>query len=122
MTKKLSSRIAERIAIKKSSRSAMYRATFLVLRDDIVQALDDGWSIKTIWETLHEEGKINFTYQSFLTYVKRVILAPKPVAANIETAKPPLPKPPEPTKPMQLMAPGVRGFTFQATPNKEDLI
>ena len=60
MAKSLSERITARMVKKKPSRSAQNRAAFLALRVDIKQALDDGWPVKSIWETLHEEGKIDF--------------------------------------------------------------
>ncbi len=75
MTKNLSVRIAERTAQKKPSRNGQNRATFLAIRGDVKQALDDGWPVKTIWETLHEEGKVSFSYQAFRGYANRLILS-----------------------------------------------
>lgn len=75
MAKSLSQRIAERSLKKAPSRNAQNRATFLAVRSDIKQALDDGWPVKSIWEILHEEGKINFSYQAFRGYVNRLILS-----------------------------------------------
>jgi hypothetical protein len=46
------------------------------MRGDVKQAIDDGWPVKTIWETLHEEGKVSFSYQAFRGYVNRLILSP----------------------------------------------
>lgn len=74
MQKSLSARIAERTGIKTPSRNAKNRAAFLAVRPDIKQAMDDGWPVKTIWETLHAEGKITFSYQAFRGYVNRIIL------------------------------------------------
>ena len=70
----LSERIADRVVKKKPSRNAQNRAAFLALRQDIQEALADGWPVKTIWETLHEEGKVTFGYQAFRGYVNRLIL------------------------------------------------
>ncbi len=75
MAKRLSERIADRVVKKKPSRNAQNRAAFLALRQDIKEALADGWPVKTIWETLHEEGKVTFGYQAFRGYVNRLILA-----------------------------------------------
>ncbi|MBK6959228.1 MAG: hypothetical protein IPH22_13760 [Nitrosomonas sp.] len=44
---------------------------FLLLRDEINEAIDDGWSVKYIWEVLSEEGKITFSYQTFLNLVNK---------------------------------------------------
>lgn len=122
MAKSLSERIAARIVKRKPSRSAQNRATFLALRADIKQALDDGWPVKNIWETLHEEGKVNFSYQAFRGYTNRLILTPPAAGETAQTtvdvgtgkAKTPTVKKPE--------EPAATGFTFNKTPKKEDLL
>ena len=68
MAKKLSERIAERTERKTPSRHGKNRAAFLALRDDVKEAIDDGWPIKEIWDTLCEEGKVSFSYETFRTY------------------------------------------------------
>ena len=85
MTKNLSVRIAERTAQKNPSRSEQNRATFLAIRGDVKQALDDGWPVKTIWETLHEEGKVSFSYQAFRGYANRLILSSPASRATVST-------------------------------------
>lgn len=122
MAKSLSERIAARSVKKKPSRSAQNRAAFLALRVDIKQALDDGWPVKSIWETLHEEGKIDFSYQAFRGYANRLILSP-PTAAEATSA----PEASNPTKPVSpktaLKKPEkAAGFTFNSEPKKEDLL
>jgi Family of unknown function (DUF5338) len=74
MEKSLSKRIAERTGLNPVSRNNKNRAAFLALKSDIQQAMEDGWPVKTIWETLQEEGKIPFSYQAFRGYVNRLIL------------------------------------------------
>ena len=85
MTKNLSVRIAERTAQKKPSRNGQNRATFLAIRGDVKQALDDGWPVKTIWETLQEEGKVSFSYQAFRGYANRLILSSPASRATVST-------------------------------------
>jgi hypothetical protein len=87
MAKSLSARIAERIARKKPAGNVRNRAAFLALRGEVKQAIDDGWPVKTIWETLHDEEKVAFSYQAFRGYVNRLILSPP---ANGETAPAPV--------------------------------
>lgn len=71
MEKKLSQRMAEN-AVKKNKRNARFNlAMFLLLRDEINEAINDGWSVKYIWEILSEEGKITFSYQTFLNFVNK---------------------------------------------------
>jgi nuclear transport factor 2 (NTF2) superfamily protein len=69
MKKKLSERIAERAKSKQQSRNAKNRAQFLHVRDEIQEALDDKWTIKDIWGTLHIEGTITFSYEAFRKHV-----------------------------------------------------
>lgn len=132
MAKSLSTRIAERAARKKPSRNAQNRAAFLSLRGDVKQALDDGWPVKTIWETLHAEGKVGFSYQAFRGYVNRLILSPRAseeaAPAPAEAAEPGKPAKPDPNakaKPESPQpkkdAPTIGGFNFNPTPKKEDL-
>ena len=112
MAKSLSERIAARAVKKKPSRSAQNRAAFLALRVDIKQALDDGWPVKSIWETLHEEGKVDFSYQAFRGYSNRLILS-----RATESTMPTSEGTAAPDK-----KPDVSGFTFNPIPNKEELL
>ncbi|MBP9806400.1 MAG: TraK family protein [Candidatus Accumulibacter sp.] len=132
MAKSLSARIAERIARKKRAGNVRNRAAFLALRGEVRQAIDDGWPVKTIWETLHDEEKVTFSYQAFRGYVNRLILlppvsgeaAPAAVVADqsrqaasrlaLQSAKNPAEWQPE--------KPAATGFTFNRTPKKEDLL
>lgn len=93
MEKKLSQRMAE-YAVKKNKSNARFNlAMFLLLRDEINEAIDDGWSVKYIWEVLYEEGKITFSYQTFLNLVNKYktnsSLQSKTIIAKKESA--PLP-------------------------------
>ncbi|MEM4988465.1 TraK family protein [Collimonas sp. H4R21] len=77
MEKTLSERIAVRT--KATSRttktnSARNRSAFRRVQDDIKLALDDGWPVKLIWETLHEEKAIAFSYQTFRVYTNELVL------------------------------------------------
>ena len=85
MTKNLSARIAERAARKKPPRNGQNRVTFLAMREDVKQAIDDGWPVKTIWETLHEEGKVSFSYQAFIGYANRLILSSSASRTTVST-------------------------------------
>lgn len=122
----LSTRIAERAARSIPSRSAKNRAAFLAVRDDVKQALADGWPRRAIWETLHEEGKIAFSYQAFRTYVNRLILE-----KGLETERGRVAGKEEGggksgqggVRPVDKNSiAGLPSFTFNSTPKKEDLI
>lgn len=63
-------RIAEQLGTP--SRSGAYRAAFLAVQNDVQEALDKGWTVQSVWVTLHKEGKINFSYPTFCRFVKRL--------------------------------------------------
>jgi hypothetical protein len=69
MTKKLSERIAERATAKAQGRNAKNKAQFLSVRNEVEEALGENWTVKDIWETLHEEGAISFSYEAFRKHV-----------------------------------------------------
>lgn len=48
-------------------------AEFLSFKAQIKKAIDDGWSVKFIWETLHQDKKISVSYRMFLLMVKQHI-------------------------------------------------
>jgi hypothetical protein len=127
---KLSVRIAAREVAKKPSPYAINRAAFLALRQDIKDAMADGWNVMSIWETLHEEGKVSFGYEAFRKYVNRLILLPPPAVAT-ETEEVYAPKKPavatgqQPMEPLPkktaAQPPQNGGFVFDPEPKKEDL-
>ena len=131
MAKSLSARIAERVARKKPAGNVRNRAAFLALRGEVKQAIDDGWPVKTIWETLHGEGKVDFSYQAFRGYVNRLILSPPAsgeatplvVADQSRQAAPrSVPQSARTPAEWQPEKPTATGFTFNRTPKKEDLL
>ena len=108
------------------------RSAFLALRDDIKEAMTDGWALKQIYRTLHTQQKINFSYQTFVNYANELILNPKQVSktttspslvnqdtkqekpeqkASLNNTETTIKKPPE-----------LPGFIFNPIANKEDLI
>lgn len=70
--KLLTEQIAERARVKSPSAPHANRATVLALRDQIQQALDDRWSVLAIYQTLHEDGHVAFSYQAFRRYVNQI--------------------------------------------------
>lgn len=98
MTESLSERIARREGRHRSG-----RAEFLAVRDDVRQALADGWSVKAVWSVLHEEGTVTCGYWSFGRYVRRYI-----TGVRSDT---PAPRPATPGR-----------FTHNPKPTTEDLV
>lgn len=99
----LSDRIASRIQrLPKASTAARNRSAFLSLREEIQQAYTDGWSLLAIWQALHDEQRVPFTYQAFRRYARQLIVSPPPSG----------PKQASQAKP----------FAFNPTPSKEHLL
>ena len=137
MAKSLSDRIAERMSVRKPTGAGKNRAEFLAARNDVKKAMDDGWPVKVIWETLRDEGKISFGYDAFIGYVNRLIRSvdatapapvPPPAADQAKGGKPAQqegkskakePKAPEPKKPGSA---AIASLNFDPKPNKEDLL
>lgn len=132
MEKNLSERIAARVVGKRAPGDRSHgdenqnRAIFLALRPDIKQALEDGWAIKSVWETLHEEGKVTFGYDAFRRYTKHLILQPAsltPTQVHTGQSDVAMTVEPESGEPKTKEAlPQLGGFTFNPSPKKEDLI
>ena len=110
----LSERIAAKQRNKKSSDKSVNKAAFLALKKDIASALADGWSIKLVWETLFEEGKISFSYKTFCGYVARLIAAEKKSSTQEHTK--------DGEKAKSKAKTEIRGFTFNPKPNLEELL
>ncbi|WP_058499716.1 TraK family protein [Legionella gratiana] len=113
MENSLSERIAAKQMTRKCSDKSVNKAAFLAQKPDIDAALADGWSIKLVWETLVEEGKISFSYKTFCGYVARSIAAEKrPSQENIKEDK----------QAKSKAKTEIRGFTFNPKPNLEELL
>lgn len=93
---------------------------FLAVRDDVKAAVHEGYTIKTIWAALCNAKRIDFCYETFRTYVNRLIRGP---AEN--QAAPPKDAKDQPdtnkTGPKIIKPAPAPGFTFNPNPNKEDL-
>ena len=112
MAKTLAERIAERINQQPQARKASGKVAFLALKDEIAQAVQSGWPVKEIWQTLHDEGRIAVGYHAFNLYVNKYIR--EPAAAATLSITPPTAKEPAPLTPA--------GFRINATPKKEDIV
>ena len=119
MAKTLSKRIASRLSQKPGDSNRSNRMIFLALREEIHEALNDGWTVKVIWETLQEEGKIGFGYQSFNRYVKQLIKDRPAGGAKTKVEK--TLASPSSTTPKKPTDEGTRGFEWNPNPRKEDL-
>lgn len=49
------------------------KVAFLAMCEDISEALEKGWSMTVIWETLRDEGSFTATYNTFRLYVLKYL-------------------------------------------------
>ena len=111
--KSLSERIADRLNSKKEISGAGNKAVFLALKMDIEEAIKAGWSLRQIWQTLRDEQKITFTYETFRKYANKLIHE----KSNKTDAKLDNNQVETPEKKQNK-----NGFTFDSQPNKKDLL
>jgi hypothetical protein len=120
-----------------SGRREKNHVAFLSVKEDVREALEQGWPVKIIWAHMVEQKRIGFGYDTFLIYVKRHVRpaaesgvrrgSERPRAPQVVPATPPAPgaaKSRAPRVPVH-MQPGqdqLPGFTFNAAPNREELI
>ena len=130
MSKKLTELIAQaEMQRQQQGTGIKNRSAFLALRDDIKEAMADGWALKQIYRTLHTQQKITCSYQTFVNYANELILKSKQAQnatkilnqctkqetpeqkANLNDTETRIKKPPE-----------LPGFIFNPIAKKEDLI
>lgn len=131
MAKRYTEELAEWVKQRAASRPRQDKSlvAFLAVRDDIQEAIDAGYALKTIWEHLHEQGKISYRYETFLKHVNKHIKGKK--VHPTQPAKQPISGAPvaEATPKTQTKVRAAKvekakpdGFNFNATPSKEDLL
>jgi hypothetical protein len=126
MSKKLTDLIAqEETKRKQQGTGVKNRVVFLALREDIKDAMKDGWALKQIYRTLHTQKNITFSYQTFVNYANELILKPKqPVIIKHDS----ICKTPEQeqtahtTEAITKKSYELPGFTFNPIAKREDLI
>lgn len=111
MNKSLSERIAEKQAQKTQRKTSVGKTQFIAHMNDIKTALDDGWPMKAIWETLYDEGKVSFTYKSFRHYVSQLIRTKQDDTRDDNSKESKSKSPSE-----------IKGFTFNPKPDLEKLL
>ena len=107
MTKTLSERIAL-FTDKYKNTGKKFLPVFIALKPDIEQALQDGWTVYQVWDTLYDEGKIKCSYQWFRTLVNRHITDDRKQKQYKSSAK--------------TATTDQEGFRFNSATEKEELI
>lgn len=125
--------LGEWVKRRESAKRDKNLVAFLAVRDDVKEAVDAGYAVKTIWANMHEEKRVAFGYDTFLNYVNRHIRRQQKEPADNSPAKPVLPSVSGQGRPGSKIAPigagpqvkapdAVPGFKFNSAPKKEDLI
>ncbi|MCP4290161.1 MAG: TraK family protein [Gammaproteobacteria bacterium] len=131
MAKRYADALAEWVKTREGSRPRQDKhvVAFLAVRSDVKAAMDAGYALKTIWEHMHETGKIAYRYETFLKHVRRHIKAAeinKPVSTPSDRKQQEnqtgQAKPADGQKPKGNNPPSLRGFKYEPIPKKEDLI
>ncbi len=108
MKKPLSERVAHNQLEKKGKRNNA-KIEFIALKEDIQEALDKGWSMKAVWETLSDEGQISFGYKAFRHYVLKLIKSEQENTREEKQSK-------------SKTTSEIKGFTFNPIANPEELL
>lgn len=100
-------------------------AAFLAVRDLVKARMDDGYSATIIHAFLRDSQQIDFCYDTFLKYVHRYVKpARKGAKAKSRTARMggQAPSADSASTVKRDTPSGIQGFTFNSTPNREELI
>ena len=114
MSKSLSDRIATFMRKQPARKSGKTRASVIALRAEIQKALDDGWSVKAIWQTLHAEGSVEVGYHAFRRHV--AALVPQQQAGARERQRASIPAAPQAKPPSR-----ERHFHHDRIPQKKEI-
>lgn len=130
MRKDYTEKLAEWVRQRESPRRDKNLVAFLAVREDIESALRAGFSARTIWLNLYEEGRVSFRYTAFTMFVKRHIgktevkmQLPEPVICIPTIVRPRATQTRQGSERSKSeQSEPVRGFVFNPIPRKEDLI
>jgi hypothetical protein len=115
---------------KKKRRQDAATVAFLAMRPNVKAATEAGYALTTIWEHMHETGKLKCSYETFRKHARRFLKTtqPKLGSMNKTTTRAFVGKENKDNQKTKITRQGERekseplnGFTFNATPNKEDL-
>jgi len=118
MKKSLAENMAACKLSQQRSNTRKHKVEFLAMRKDISEALEKGWSITIIWETLREEGSFTVTYNTFRLYVLKYLNGQKPWHSQREFIEQgPAENQDKEKKPIAMPS-----FTFNPIPNVKELL
>lgn len=99
------------------------KVEFLALKEEISEALEKGWPMTSIWETLRDEGSFTASYNTFRLYVLEYLNGQKPGYSQKDS---PSLKPKKLVKNHSVKKSNakkeIKGFTYNPIPNIEELL
>ncbi|HAU0968754.1 TPA: conjugal transfer protein TraK [Legionella pneumophila] len=99
------------------------KVEFLALKDDISEALEKGWPMIAIWETLRDEGSFTASYNTFRLYVLEYLNGQKTGYSQKDS---PYPKPKKLVNKNAVKKSNatneIKGFTYNPIPNIDELL
>ena len=112
--------LAEWVKKKKSPKQNKPLVAFMMVKNDVEEAIQAGYALKTIWEHMHENGKIPYQYNTFLQHVKKHIKEKNGHKIVSTQAKTPTEQVKDKKEAKAYKS--AEGFQFDSKPNKEELI
>lgn len=113
--------LAEWVKEKEKSKPLQDKSlvAFLAVKSNVKEAIDAGYALKTIWQHMHDTGRLPYRYETFLRHVKKHLAKttetttspPVDKGQSNTSASEPNPKTPKP-----------QGFAFNPTPNTKELL
>lgn len=126
--------VKQREPVKPRQESAT--VAFLAVKEKVVQALEAGYALTTIWEHMHESGLIKSGYETFRKHVRRYIQRPSQEVNSTRSATSPNSArarqkkfgdgdtsklESQTTRMPSAEKEVIKGFKFNPVPNKEEL-
>ncbi|KTD08351.1 TraK family protein [Legionella jamestowniensis] len=106
---------------QKRTNARINKVEFLAMHKDISEALEKGWLITIIWETLRDEGSFTATYNTFRLYVLKYLKVQKSGYSPKEDIEQRTKRLVENLAKMKKPT-AMPSFTFNPIPNPEELL
>ena len=99
------------------------KVEFLALKEDISEAIEKGWPMSAIWETLRDDGSFTASYNTFRLYVLEYLNGQKPGYSQKGSSAPKSKKLVKKHSVKKSNATNeIKGFTYNPIPNIDELL
>lgn len=126
MARDITDALAEWVAKQPARRRHDAQAVaFLAVRTDVVKALEAGYSIKTIWAFLKDQGRITSSYEMFRRHtqrhIKKALSLPPGEQSKVQQQGGAKAKKPKPAEPRKVEPVGIPSFHYNPKMDDKDL-